>query len=624
MKINYLKVNGFGNLENKEINFNNGINVIYGKNETGKSTLLKFIAGMFYGLSRNKNGKDISDFEKYKPWIASEFSGKLQYEINNIKYEIFREFQKKNPKLYDENLNDISKNFNIDKNKGNEFFYEQTNINEDLFFNTAVVSQQETKLDKLSQHILTQKISNLVSTGNDNISYNKCIDKLNKKLTEQVGTERTTERPINIINNKISTLENQINNLQNYKDKNYFINDEINSLNSKIKENEININLLKKIKDIKENETLENEKIKINKNNVEQLNLKLKELNNKLNSISEKNKNKVNKLNICFLIVFIVLNILLFFIKLNEIFDIAVIGSTIIYLLINLIYYFKTKKNNKLISNKKLDIQKEINLIKENIENLENDITQLEENLINLISAEKNKLINEYSNYININELEKLFNNDYNVIIDNLNNEQNNLNINNINLHTLEIDKENIEKNLDFLASLKEDLQNSKEIKKDLDFLNNSILLAKQGLEEAYAEMKNSITPQFTKNLSQTIGVISNNKYNNVIFNDEQGLIVETNNGNYVDCERLSVGTIDQMYLSLRLATLEEISSETIPIIFDDTFVYFDDERLENILQYLNSQFNNYQILIFSCTNREIKVFDKLNINYNLINLEGE
>ena len=154
--------------------------------------------------------------------------------------------------------------------------------------------------------------------------------------------------------------------------------------------------------------------------------------------------------------------------------------------------------------------------------------------------------------------------------------------------------------------------------------MHNSILLAKQGLDEAYTEMKNSITPEFTKNLCEIISVISNNKYNNIIFNDEQGLIAETDNGNYVECERLSIGTIDQMYLSLRLAVLKEISNDNIPIIFHDTFVYYDNERLENILKFLNSHFNNYQILLFSCTDREISLFDKLNINYNLINLEGE
>ena len=46
MKINYLKINQFGKLKNKEIKLENNINLIYGKNEAGKTTLLKFISSI--------------------------------------------------------------------------------------------------------------------------------------------------------------------------------------------------------------------------------------------------------------------------------------------------------------------------------------------------------------------------------------------------------------------------------------------------------------------------------------------------------------------------------------------------------------------------------------------------
>ena len=83
MKINKIKINSYGKLKNKEINLENNLNIIYGENESGKSTLLKFILNIFYGASRNKKGRDISDFEKYKPWDSEEYSGKLIYEFYN-------------------------------------------------------------------------------------------------------------------------------------------------------------------------------------------------------------------------------------------------------------------------------------------------------------------------------------------------------------------------------------------------------------------------------------------------------------------------------------------------------------------------------------------------------------
>lgn len=191
MKILNLKINQFGKLENKEIALNDHINVIYGKNESGKSTLLKFILGMFYGLSKNKNGKEISDFDKYSPWISKDFSGKINYQLEDgKKYEVFREFKKKTPKIYNENLEDISKDFNVDKTVGNRFFYDQTGVEEELFTNTIVSLQSEVKLNEKEQSSLIQKLSNLASTGEDNVSYQKIINQLNKRQLEEIGTRK--------------------------------------------------------------------------------------------------------------------------------------------------------------------------------------------------------------------------------------------------------------------------------------------------------------------------------------------------------------------------------------------------------------------------------------------------
>lgn len=98
-------------------------------------------------------------------------------------------------------------------------------------------------------------------------------------------------------------------------------------------------------------------------------------------------------------------------------------------------------------------------------------------------------------------------------------------------------------------------------------------------------------------------------------------MVTEIENGDYVPADRLSIGTIDQLYLSLRLAIIKELTEENIPIILDEAFAYYDDERLKNILQFIFKEFNNLQIIIFTCTDREKKLLNELNINYNLINI---
>lgn len=626
MKINYLKINGFGKINNKEINLENNINLIYGKNEAGKSTLLKFISGMFYGLSKNKNGKDISDYDKYKPWNMEEFSGKINYTLDNKeKFEVFREFSKKNPKIYNSNLEEISKQYNIDKNRGNQFFYEQTKIDETLFLSTNIVEQNGSVLDNNSQNLLTQKIANILSSGDDNVSYKKVMEKLSKKQIEEIGTERTTGRPINEVTEKIKYIKSKIEELNNCSNINEEIKNNKKYILEEIKNIENEINLSKKIKNKKEEEKVEIEKINIQeKINFEYEN-KIINLKNKINNKEEKQYNKLNKINIVIISILIILNILINFINVDKIIEKTIIYVTIVYLVFSLIKYFKNKYNkNKIIKAEKIEKikrEKEIEILEENKKNNINEINKIKEEIDQKNNKELNIIIKEFSNIFNKEEIIKIYNLDLNSInnqIEILNKEYNNKKIE---LNTYNIRENENNKKIENKIEYEEQLEYYEEQKAELEELEKTIKLAKNSLEEAYEEMKNEITPKFTKQLSNTVEKISNNKYKNAKFDSEYGLRIERENGEYVDCNRLSIGTMDQLYLSLRLSAMNEISEESMPIILDESFAYYDNERLENILKFISDNYKNNQILIFTCTNREKEILDKLNIEYNLINL---
>ena len=302
MRINKVKINSYGKIKDKEINFEKGINIIYGKNETGKSTILNFIIDSLYGISKNKKGKELSNYEKYLPWTGDEFSGKIEYQLDDSeKFEIFRNFKKKNPQIFNENMEDISKNFNIDKNRGNEFFYEQTLVDEELFLSTIVVNQEEVQLGKTEQNILIQKIANLAGTGDDKISIKRTIERINRRQLDEVGTERSREKPINLINRNIQNLENEKENLEKYEKLKYEVEENKNQLNDEIQNSENELEFLCELKLILENEELEKEKIKIQENiineNLEKINIiknKIKDIeknqDNNLEKILEKNK----------------------------------------------------------------------------------------------------------------------------------------------------------------------------------------------------------------------------------------------------------------------------------------------------------------------------------------------
>ena len=358
MKIKQLKINSYGKLKDKELNLKDGINLVEGKNESGKSTIFHFIVNSFYGISKNKKGKEYSDFEKYKPWVEEEFSGKIVYELDNGEsFEVFRDFKKKNPKIFNENKEDISKQFNIDKNKGNEFFYEQTKIDESLFLSTLVVNQQEVKLEKTEQNMLVQKIANLVGTGEDNVSYQRAIDRINRRQLNEIGTGRTREKPINKLRDEIEKLENEKQELERYEDLKYQMEENKIELNTQIKKLEIENNYLKDLKLLIENEKIENEKIKLQENikneNLEKINqLKndIKKIKNNNKNILENNleknkkiKNKTNKKIIYLFILLFIINILQFIFIKNNIFKYIFLLTLPTYIIFSIIF-LKIKK----------------------------------------------------------------------------------------------------------------------------------------------------------------------------------------------------------------------------------------------------------------------------------------
>ena len=671
MKINKIKINSYGKLKNKEINLKDGINIIYGKNEAGKSTLINFIYNMFYGISKNKNGKELSDYEKYKPWSGEEFSGKIEYELDNKeKYEVYRDFNKKNPKIFNDKKEDISAEFNIDKNKGNEFFYEQTKIDEDLFLSTLAINQKEVELEKKNQNILIQKMSNLAQTGDDTISYKRVIDRINRKQLEEIGSDRSREKPINKIELKLNDLYEEKNNLEQYKDFEYEAGEKEKNINLRIEELNNENNILKEIKNNLENNKIENEKIKIKENieknnneKINNLNIKINELKNNIenkdlnnseknklnienkniknniekNKFNNKNNNlknniKIKKYLILFLLI-ILFNIFQFIFIKNKLINYLIL-TTIPIFLIYFIYLIK-KEKNKLKINKKLEENKlneinsqmnnylnEINILNNNNLELENEIKKLIEknNLENNLKIEKIK--NNYLNKIEKNKLNNLIeiNNLENINYE-LEKNQNNLNNSKLELQSLKLEQKNIEPKLENLAKIDEEIVNDNDVLSTLKNKNESMNLAKDVLTEAYMEMKNSVVPKVTKNIASIIGQITDMKYSNVTFNENDGLIVEIENGSYMPANRLSVGTIDQLYLALRLSMTDELSDEKVPIMLDETFTYFDDERLANILKFLDKNFKNRQILIFTCSLREKEIFGKNDINFNFVEL---
>ena len=699
MKIKNIKVNAYGNIENKDINLEEGINIIHGANESGKSTLLNYIISIFYGISRNKDGKALSDYEKYKPWNSNEFSGRISYKLENgEKYEIFRDFNKKNPKIYNDKLEDISDRFETDKKDGSKFFIEQTGIDKQMYLSTVVSTQEEVRLDEKNQNMLIQKIANLAGTGEDNVSYKKALIKLQEKIRDEIGTNKTSQKPINIIEKEIVEINNKIVETEKYRNRKYEIDVEKEQILSELKELEQQKQILQELQNSMKSEEETKNRLEIREKNRKDNIAKINELTNQKNTInaeservqSAKNhlqdiikghKENIEKLNseiekianekeetqekekpsILFIVITVVLAIALIC-SIILIKNYIVSGILGVALIANIVFYVINKNKQKVnkaklrekinqekqykrekLENQKQQIIANVNTTEKELEKQEEEEKQVNSELSMLkgqiILLEKNnekiteeieqdnKAIKEESNKNkqqiiekykdkNINDL--LYINDFQNYISKI---EETINNNRIRIKGLEIEYNTIVPQLDEMVVLEEKREADKEKLAELREKESIINIAIENLMDAYEEMKTTITPKFTKNLSESIQKISSNKYNKVTINDENGMIIENNRGEYVEAIKLSTGTIDQLYLALRLSMIDELSKENLPIILDESFAYSDNNRLKNMLQYLTSDLNNHQTIIFTCTDREQKMLEAMNIPYNVVEL---
>lgn len=133
-------------------------------------------------------------------------------------------------------------------------------------------------------------------------------------------------------------------------------------------------------------------------------------------------------------------------------------------------------------------------------------------------------------------------------------------------------------------------------------------------------DIHDSFGRELNELVSKLTGEVTNQKYLDIKI-DEKLNIKVGHKDNYVLLNKLSAGTIEQLYFALRLAVADLVyKGKIMPILIDDCFAFYDDYRTEAALLYLAKE-RKGQVLLFTCHNREKSILDRLNINYNYIDL---
>ncbi|MEG2045071.1 MAG: AAA family ATPase [Clostridia bacterium] len=208
MRITKLNIISFGKHKNKEISLDkdNNLNVIYGENEAGKSTIAAFIKFMLFGFVKERSSKTNNKpliREKYIPWDNSNISGNLYCEYKGQSIVIERT-QKSDGKGGTKKVYNEATGEELEEFKGVEpgtIFYK---VDLETYENTAFLLQDQ--LAAKSTDEMDKRFRNIATTGNDETSYEKASEYINVKLKE-IGSNKSGK--IRELMKKLEPLEEE-------------------------------------------------------------------------------------------------------------------------------------------------------------------------------------------------------------------------------------------------------------------------------------------------------------------------------------------------------------------------------------------------------------------------------
>ncbi len=130
--------------------------------------------------------------------------------------------------------------------------------------------------------------------------------------------------------------------------------------------------------------------------------------------------------------------------------------------------------------------------------------------------------------------------------------------------------------------------------------------LAMELIEKSGEEIKSSVFPEISARAGELFSKFTGGKYRSLFFDSDFAVkVLEENDAETRKVGYLSSGAADTAYIALRVALAEYLCKNKPTLIFDDSFVKIDDERLSNILNVLIKLSDEYQIIILTCHGRE-------------------
>ncbi len=513
MIIRRLNIRNFGKIHDKTLEFSQGINVLYGENESGKTTVHTFIKSMLFGLSRMRGKAARNDtYSTYEPWEnPGMYGGILWFQSKQQNYRLTRNFQKDH--LEGELLNEDTKELLNIENGSLEGIL--GNVSEAVYDNTVSVAQLKSVTGQDLVRELQNYMASYQGTGDSSIDLGRTAQMLKMSRKGYLVQEERRQKEIDTEQQKLT-------------------------VNIDYVQNELN-NIREKLNQIEEKEGSLHMKPGDGSGEV-LLDQKVAQTRMKKNSYAA-GMIVVALAGIAALILTAVLadNIWV------SLAVVAITATLVVFCGMQQLKYARELQKRIRLKGRWLSRQEKL---KWNRENLQQDYDEKETALKNLQEEYKEYEDNSY-------------------------------------------------------------LPSQEEI--EIQALN----LAMTTIDKLSRDIHMQVGGRLRQRTSQILSEITGGKYQEVLMDADLHMTVNTGDRT-VGLERLSRGTMEQIYFSLRMAAGELLcGEEDFPVILDDVFGMYDEERLAAVLRWLYKE--QKQIIISTCHKREMEILDREGIPYQKI-----
>ena len=611
MRLLELHIDGFGKFHDRTISFNDGINIIYGKNEAGKSTLHTFIRGMLFGIERGRGRAAKNDlYTKYEPWENSgTYEGWLRLEKDGTIYRIERRFRKEN-----KSLKIINETKGLEEEATPAFVSSLLDgLTETMYNNTISIGQLKSATEDGMVTELKNYIANMNTTGNISLNITKATAFLrNQKRSLEAGLIPEASREFTSLLAEIRNVEAEIagpeyeNQLAAYQNMRTQVKGLID--NTQTQKKDLDEKLANGKKVLSDNGFTDRASVDAMSSDAERLYSEYNTLNGECN---KKSRKVLSGLTAVLGVAGLGAAATLGYFNLTAYLPVCGAAATaaVIFFIISLFILQKDKEYHRLFDNTSSELGA---LLARHLGD-----SAVSEDAMNAFRARMGEF-SKLCDMVTQSEAE------IRKFLEDLSNLQTKQAGCSEMIEKQQRTQWELEKKLEHLSNCKNKAKALKRTLAENDRIHDEIVaidLAQETMADLSSSIRDSFGLYLNKEASQYITGITGGIYDSMSIDENLNVFLNTK-AKLVPLENVSSGTMDQVYLALRLAAAKLLqgSGSGFPLIFDDSFTQYDDERLKTALEWLASAYSG-QIIIFTCHRREAQMLRARQVEFQLIEM---